>query len=245
MGNARDHERGSGEEQEGSGVAQRHAPLVRQLGPSILGYPANAAMESDFALLEAWKAGDDESGNALFERHFDALYRFFRNKVSDGIDDLVQQTMLACVRNRESFRQNSSFRTYLFGIARNILFHHFDRRSREGERFDWGTVSVADLGESPSRVVAARAEQRLLAAALRRVPLDDQILLELYYWENMSGPELAEALDLTEPAVRSRLRRSLERLRNAVEQLASSPVELESVSMDLERWVASLRQADA
>jgi RNA polymerase sigma factor (sigma-70 family) len=200
-------------------------------------------MASDIELLEAWTAGDAEAGNALFERHFDPLYRFFRNKVADGIDDLVQQTLLACVRGRENFRQDSSFRTYLFGIARNVLFQHFDRRGREGERFDYGTVSVADLGESPSHVVAARAEERLLTAALRRVPLDDQIVFELYYWENMSAPQLAETLGLTEPAVRSRLRRSLERLRTAMADLASSPAELESLTADLERWAASLRQA--
>ena len=202
-------------------------------------------MSSDLELLDAWRTGDEDAGNALFDRHFDALYRFFRNKIGDGIDDLVQQTMLGCVNGRDRFRQDSSFRTYLFATARNILYQHFDRRVREADRIDYGTVSVVDLGESPSRIVAARSEQRLLAAALRALPLDDQIALELYYWESLSGPELAAALEITEPAVRSRLRRALERLRSAVERLAASPAELESVSTDLERWVESLREAKA
>ena len=199
---------------------------------------------TDPELLDAWRAGDDEAGNALFDRHFDPLYRFFGSKVSEGIDDLVQQTLLACVRGVERFREDSSFRTYLFGIARNVLFQHFDRRGRDAARMDYGTVSVADLGESPSHIVDARAEQRVLAAALRRVPLDDQIALELYYWEGMTAPELATALGLTEPAVRSRLRRALERLRVVIAELASSPAELESVTMDLEKWAKSLRERD-
>jgi RNA polymerase sigma-70 factor (ECF subfamily) len=202
-------------------------------------------MRPDLELLDAWRSGDEDAGNELFDRHFEALYRFFRNKIGDGMDDLVQLTMLACVKGRDRFRQDSSFRTYLFATARNVLYQHFDKRGREAERMDYGTVSVMDLGESPSRVVAARNEQRLLAGALRRLPLDDQIALELYYWESLSGPELAAALELTEPAVRSRLRRALERLRAAIAELATSPAELESVSTDLERWVESLREAQA
>ena len=198
-------------------------------------------MRSDLELLDAWRSGDDDAGNRLFDRHFASLYRFFRNKVGDGIDDLVQQTMMGCVNGRDRFRQDSSFRTYLFATARNILYQHFDRRGRE-ERVDYGSVSVVDLGESPSRIVAARAEQKILAVALRRLPLDDQIALELYYWEALTGPELAAALELGEPAVRSRLRRALERLRSLIAELAASPAECESASVDLERWVQSLRE---
>jgi RNA polymerase sigma factor (sigma-70 family) len=197
-------------------------------------------LPTDLELLDAWREGDGDAGNELFDRHFDALYRFFGNKVGDGVDDLVQQTMLACVNGRGRFRGDSSFRTYLFGIARNVLFQHFDRRGREAERLDYGTVSVMDLGESPSYLVGARAEQRLLAAALRRLPLDDQIALELYYWEGMSGPDLATALGLGEPAVRSRLRRALERLRKTIGEVAANPADVESMSADLEKWVQIL-----
>jgi RNA polymerase sigma-70 factor (ECF subfamily) len=197
---------------------------------------------TDLELLDAWRGGDTEAGNALFDRHFDALYRFFANKVGDGIDDLVQQTLLGCVKGRDRFREESTFRTYLFATARNVLYKHFERRNRDAARLDYESASVADLGESPSALIAARAEQRVLATALRRIPLDDQIALELYYWGNMTGPELAAALELTEPAVRSRLRRALERLRAAVAQVAASPEESATITTDLDKWAASLRQ---
>src|ERR1043165_2318760 len=122
-------------------------------------------MPTDFELLAAWRAGKVEAGETLFDRYFDALYRFFGNKVTDGIDDLVQQTMEALQKSRDTFRAESSFRTFVFGTARNILFKHFERRTRDAQRFDQDTMSVADLGESPSRVIAARADQRLLALA--------------------------------------------------------------------------------
>lgn len=201
-------------------------------------------MRADVELLDAWAGGDEDAGGELFDRHFDALYRFFRNKVGDGVDDLVQQTLLACVQGRARFRRDSSFRTYLFATARNVLYQHFDRRSREAERVDYGSVSVIDLGESPSRVVEARAEQRVLAAALQRLPLDYQVALELRYWEGLTGPELAEALGIPEPAVRSRLRRALEKLRELIATLAASPDELASITADLDRWADSLPTPD-
>jgi len=202
-------------------------------------------MRTDLELLHAWRGGDEHAGGELFDRHFDALYRFFGNKVGDGIDDLVQQTLLGCVQGRERFREDSSFRTYLFATARNVLYQHFDRRGRDAARIDYGTVSVIDLGESPSRVLDGRAEQRLLATALQRLPIDDQIALELRYWQGLTGPELVDVLGIPEPAVRSRLRRALERLRGLIAQLAASPAELDSITADLERWADSLRTPQA
>lgn len=198
-------------------------------------------MTTDLELLEGWRSGRIEAGDALFDRHFDALYRFFGNKVTDGIDDLVQQTWEAMVNARETFRGDSTFRTYLFATARNVLFKQFERRSRDAARFAQDQTSIVDLGESPSRVVLARAEQRVLALALQRIPVDYQIALELYYWEDMSAPELAATLGLTEPAVRSRLRRALELLRKVLPEVAASPQESQSVSVDLEKWAASLQ----
>jgi RNA polymerase sigma-70 factor (ECF subfamily) len=199
-------------------------------------------MPTDFELLEAWRNGSDEAGEQLFDRYFNQMYRFFGNKVTDGLDDLVQQTMLAMRTSRDTFREQSSFRTYVFGTARNILYKYFEHRNRDAKRFDYETMSVADLGESPSRIIAARADQKLLALALRRIPLDYQVALELYFWEDMTGPQLGEALGLKEPAVRSRLRRAIEMLRKVIAELAASPEETQSVSLDLDKWASSLRR---
>jgi hypothetical protein len=65
--------------------------------------------KADAELLEAWGAGDKAAGEALFDRHFEAIYRFFQNKVGPGvIDDLVQQTFLGCVEAPDRFRGDSS-----------------------------------------------------------------------------------------------------------------------------------------
>jgi len=197
---------------------------------------------SDVELLGKWRDGNTDAGNELLRRHLSTIYQFFRKKVNDGIDDLVQQTMLGCVQGCESFRLEASFRTYLFAIARNVLHRYFDRRTRELARIDHGAMNVTDPGESPSDVVAARMEQRRLGVALRRLPISDQIILELYYWESMTGSELAAVLGLPEPAIRSRLRRALVRLRTVVAGLPPTGHEIQSIDADLDEWARSLRQ---
>lgn len=200
-----------------------------------------ARVQRDFELLEAWRGGDRSAGNELFDRHFDAVFRFFRNKVSEGAEDLVQQTFLACVQSRDLFRGDSSFRTYLFTAARSKLYTHLDKRRREGENVDYGVTSCADLGVSPSGILANNEQQRLLLAALRLLPVDMQVALELYYFEQIRGPQLAEVLDVPEGTVRSRLRRGREILRERLEALAKNPGDVESTITDIEAWAKGLR----
>lgn len=196
---------------------------------------------TDFELLEAWRGGDKAAGNQLFDRYFDNVYRFFRNKVTDGAEDLVQQTFLSLVQSRDHFRGDSSFRTYLFTAARSKLYTYLERRRREGDRLDYGVTSCEDLGISPSRLIAQEENERLLLSALRRLPIDMQIALELFYFEQMRGPELAAALGVPEGTVRSRIRRGRELLRTRLEELMQSPDRVATTMTNLDQWAQALR----
>lgn len=193
----------------------------------------------DFDLLDAWRAGDRSAGNALFRRHFDSVCRFFRAKVALSlVEDLVQETFLSCLESRDDFRKQSSFRTFLFCVARRRLYDHF--RRKQGNPVDFMASSIADLGASPSQDLARRQEQRLLLLALRTIPVDQQIALELYYWEGMEGHEIAEILGISPHTARSRLHRARQALREALERHSSSQALLESTLSDLDGWARGL-----
>lgn len=194
---------------------------------------------TDYELLAAWSDGDAQAGNELFLRHFDSVERFFRNKVDGSAQDLVQEVFLACVAGRDRFRRDASFRTYLFRIARNKLCDHY--RARYSGRLDFTTTSAIDLGASPSAVAAKREEQALLLRALRSIPLDHQIALELFYWEGMRSAELAEVLDLNPNTVRSRLQRAKENLKEAIRKASRTAEVAEQTITNLEDWAAALR----
>ncbi len=157
--------------------------------------------------LDAWRSGDEAAGQALFKRHFSGLYRFFRNKVGDDCDDLIQRTFFAALKGIDGFRGHSTFRTFLFVIARHELYRYLRERLRDRERFDPEHTTLEGLVPSPSSG-AARAELELLVlTALRRVPVDMQVALELHYWEDLTTRELAETLEVPEGTIKSRIQR--------------------------------------
>lgn len=165
----------------------------------------------DGQLLQRWRDGDLSAGEALVTRHYPAIYRFFRNKAPDDVDDLTQRTFLGCAEGRERFEQLSSFRTFLFGVARHVLYEHFRRRRRD-QVIDFGLSTAEGLAPTASQQLAARDERQRLMMALRRLPVDLQVALELYYWEDLSTREMAEALELPAGTVQRRLQRGRARL---------------------------------
>jgi RNA polymerase sigma-70 factor, ECF subfamily len=196
---------------------------------------------SDGELLEQWRAGDATAGEALFERYYDMVERFFLNKISTGVQDLVQETFTRCVESRERIRDNERFRLYMFGIAYHVLSAHLRERYRKGEAIDLSEISVCDLAPGPGSLAAQRREHRLLLEALRHIPVDDQVALELHYWEQLTTEQMADVLGVPSGTARRRLQRARARLEEAMERVAASPQELSSTLLQLDDWVAECR----
>jgi RNA polymerase sigma-70 factor (ECF subfamily) len=199
-------------------------------------------VRSDDELLQAWRSGEEAAGNELFERYYAAMARFFHNKVDSDADDLIQRTFLACVEGRHRFEGRSSVRTYLFAIANNVLRRHLRTYSRRGHPVDLDTATLFDLVPSASTVLARTREHRALLAALRRVPASVQILLELYYWERLTGPEIAEILGLPVATAKTQIRRGRLQLQEKFDEIVrGGPTAMRTTTDDLERWAEELR----
>jgi RNA polymerase sigma factor (sigma-70 family) len=199
-------------------------------------------MTEDRDLLLAWRTGDAVAGQRLIERHLEPIHRFFSNKVPGVTDDLVQKTFLACVEAVEGFEGRASFRSYLFGIARNVLYRHY---RDQHHAFDPLVVSVSTVAveeRSPADRVTDHEEQRLLLRALRSLPLELQTLLELAYWEGLADRELAEVLEIPAGTIKSRLRKARTQLEQLMSTLTSSPSLLASSRHTLDAWAAGIRE---
>lgn len=171
----------------------------------------------DAERLEAWRAGDDAAGSALFGKYFESIRRFFANKTDAEVEDLVQSSFERCVRGSEQIREAAAFRGYLFGIAHNVLLEHYRGRRRD-QVIDFTVRSMVDLTGRASARLAHGDDRARLLAALQTLPMDSQILLELFYWERMPASQIAEVLRVAEGTVRSRLHRARTRLRQAFHQ---------------------------
>lgn len=174
-------------------------------------------MNDDLGLLERWRTGDASAGRDLFRRHFGEVYRFFEHKAGGDADDLAQRTFTAVFEARERFRGTSSFRTYLFAIARNQLYTYL-RRLPRGAHVDFEETSIAALTTSiGSRLDRAR-EIELLRAVLHQLPAEQQLLLELHYWHDLDAAALAEVFEVPSGTIRVRLSRARSALRERMKE---------------------------
>jgi RNA polymerase sigma factor (sigma-70 family) len=201
-------------------------------------HPTNPSEE--FMLLHRWRSGDPLAGNELTRRYYPNVRRFFDVKVPHFAEDLTQRTFLACLEHLDAFRGDSTFKTYLFGIARFQLLRHL-RSQQADEKFS----RVMQFGgpqpkTSLSMVVAKRQEQHLLLLAYARLPTEQQIAVELFYWEDMRTSEIATVLEIPVSTVTTRLSRARAALRDAVIELTAPGRVRDELLTNLERWTRSL-----
>lgn len=180
--------------------------------------------DPDLELLERWRAGDKQAGAALYSRHFMGVRSYFVTRVPEAQEDLIQDTFLALIQARDRFRGDSLFKTYLFRIARYTYTTYLRKHCRPDRAIDPASESIADLGKRrPSSVLAEREHLRLLLDALRSVPIDDQDLLELYFFEDLTGDQLAAIFEVPIGTLRSRIGAAKQRLAKQFGVLANQP----------------------
>lgn len=212
------------------------------------GSQTNEHAESDERLVQQWCEGDQRAADQLVRRYLPAIHRFFCNKTGgrEDIADLVNQTFLACAEARGRFGHEARFRSFLYGIARNVLYGYYrSRKRRRREDDDFLEICVEDLfPRSLSSIVCERREAALLVAALRRVPVADQEVLELRYFSDFDATQISELLDVPAATVRGRLMRARTRLRAAVSRLATASDESSHLlqgELPVESWAQTVR----
>jgi RNA polymerase sigma-70 factor (ECF subfamily) len=162
--------------------------------------PSNALTDAD--LIARWKNGDERAATELVERHAAALARF---AVSSGeraeIDELVQDTFVRAFASIDTFRGESSFRTWLFTIERRLLI---DRRRAEKRRRDRTEIQEDDAATEYDALdgVVADETQRRLERAVERLSPTQREVFALRVGEGLSYKEIADAVGTTEGAAR-------------------------------------------
>jgi RNA polymerase sigma factor (sigma-70 family) len=178
--------------------------------------------DADAELLDRWCLGDTLAGEELFKRHFDSIYNFFATKSLADADELTQSTFLNCLASKHQFRKDSSFRTYLFTIARNQLHRLLRSRQRHDAKLDFDHSSIAEIVTTPGSRLARDQEHRQLIETLQHLPVEQQTLLELHYREEIDVAGLAEIFDVSVEVIRTRLYRARKALREKLERLVAA-----------------------
>jgi RNA polymerase sigma-70 factor (ECF subfamily) len=153
--------------------------------------------------------GTREAFEILFERHHEAVWRFFRRRVNDRgrAEELVQDVFVALLQNAGRYQPTSAFRSYLFAIAYNLL--HADRRKPANREVRPLAADVAGPEVDPDCAIWV---QRALAS----LEADDREIVMLREYEELSYQEIADLLRIPLNTVRSRLFRARMELKGAL-----------------------------
>lgn len=218
-------------------------PHVDKYDNGVMVVRFGAVPRSDYELLQAWGEGNADAGDELVQRYVPVVHRFFRGKVEREIEDLAQRTFLACVEGRERFRADAAFKTYLLAIARRQLMMYLRKRIRGERAMKLNELSMEEVAGSPSQFVGMREELKLLHIVLRRIPVDLQITVELFYWEELPIADVATVLEIPPGTVKSRLSRAREVLKAKILETDASEHLQRTTVQNLEDWARQLRAA--
>src|SRR4051812_452214 len=164
--------------------------------------PASRPEDTDLELIERWKAGESSAATKLVGRHSQALARFAASSGErEGIDELVQDTFVRAFASLDSFRGESSLRTWLFTIERHLMLdrRRAERRSRNTVSVEEGD-HVSEYGALDS-LIAEEAQERVRKSLDVLSPTQREVFT-LRVQQGLSYKEIAEVVGSTEGAAR-------------------------------------------
>jgi RNA polymerase sigma-70 factor (ECF subfamily) len=188
-------------------------------------------IDPDWELLRRVAAGDVEAFGPLVERHQERLLRLCERLLGDAEEarDAAQEAFLKAFRNAGGFRPRGQVYTWLYRIAVNHCFNRLRRRklvrflSLSGSgpsEEESGTYAFDPPSTGPSAATELEARRRWQATrlAIDALPAGQRAVLVLAKFEGLSYRDIAQALEITEGAVESRLVRAMRRLEAAQER---------------------------
>jgi RNA polymerase sigma-70 factor (ECF subfamily) len=184
----------------------------------------NEPVSDELKLVRAAKAGDIGAFEQLVQRYDRNVFRIAQHITQNREDaeDVVQDAFLKAYENLHNFQEQSKFYTWLVRIAVNEALMRLRRRRPERMvsldeevKTDEDTMprEVADWSPNPEQLYTQSELRDILTRTIQGLPSSFRTVFVLRDVEGLSTEETAEALDLSIPAVKSRLLRARLQLR--------------------------------
>jgi len=157
---------------------------------------------TDAALIQRWLRGDQRAAAEIVAPHGPTLARFPASSGErEQIDELVQDTFVRAFNSLESFRADSSLRTWLFTILRRLVLDRkrADKRRRDNAELDEG--HAVQEYNALDAIVADETESQVRQAIETLSPLQKEVFV-LRVTEGMAYGEIAALVGSTEGACR-------------------------------------------
>jgi len=163
--------------------------------------------------------GSQEAFERLFDGHRADVYRFFRRRIPDAAraEEFAHDVFVVLLQNARRYEPRSAFRSYLFGIAYNLLMN--ERRKRPFPDAGPAVEDVAAAAGDPDASLWVRQALATLEPSAR-----EMVMLREY--EHLSYQDIADLLKIPLNTVRTRLFRARMELKSALTATAGAPVQV-------------------
>ena len=168
-----------------------------------------------------FKAGDLMAFNLLYARHKGPSYRYMLKQCSDQsmADDLMQELWGKLINAKESYEPTAKFTTWLYTIAHHVLVDHHRRFARQqlplGSDTDVESLTTVDI-HSPEQQTVANQQKKTINYCLKRLPAIQLETFLLKQETDLNLEQIAEIVDCSLEAAKSRLRYAYQSLRKCL-----------------------------
>jgi len=169
--------------------------------------------ETESQLIAEAKAGDKEAFSMLVEKYqrpvFSVCYRMLGTPTA--AEDAAQEAFIRAYKALDRYDPERSFATWILSIASNYSIDQLRKMkvtilSMDSDKHAW--LAPPDPGPSPEKAALDKEKNALVQAILADLTETDRAAVILQYWHDYSYEEIAETLDLSSSAVKSRLFRA-------------------------------------
>ena len=177
---------------------------------------------TDAKLIAKYLKGDEESLAVLFSRHLDSALLFARSLVgASEAEDAVSEASVKVWKNLKKFDPQKKFKTWFIAILKNTcldmlrkkqptVFSDFENDDGENQFLD----SLADDAPLPPEFADAALASEMVKAALLKLAPKNRLVIQMYYFDQMTLQEIADILEESVNTIKSRFRRALFTLKN-------------------------------
>ena len=182
-------------------------------------YSAEAAFDEP-ELIRRARQGESLAWTALMHQHQEPIFRYAYLLIGDAdeAEDIAQETFIRAYRALGRFDIQRPMRPWLLRIAANLA----SNRRRSLGRYLGALQRVFQQERPAQKDVEEQSRQssraREVWEAIRQLKASDARVIYLRYFLELSVEEAAQAMDVPEGTVKSRLHRASERLRQVIEQ---------------------------
>jgi len=174
---------------------------------------------NDDALMAAVARGEETAFRLLVQRWEREVRAFLIHMLSsvEEAEDLTQDTFVQVFRKAGRYKGEGKFQSWLFRIAGNLARSKLRRRKILGwVSFNPDMHDRAGSGDDPSVALDKKNDARMVHSALAGLPERQRQALVLHRFQGLKYKEIAEAMDVSVPAVESLIQRAMGELRKTL-----------------------------